>query len=111
MNFYRVVERLVLLPIYYKCLDCVRDAAEAFEVYILVVSEHFGAGMTDKRQLILVRCLDVFHQGGEGVAAAVGRVLSSVDSVYLYNGIRDSAGFQSLIEPFPVGFNGHPGSI
>lgn len=45
------------------------------------------------------------------MAAAVGRVLPSVDSIYLDNGIWDFTGFQRLIEALPVGFNGHPGSI
>ena len=92
-------------------LDCICNSSETFDIHILIVPEHFCTGVTDQGQLVLIRCLNCFHQGGKGVAAAVGCVFAALDSVYLCDGIFDSTGFQSLVELFPVFLDGHPGSI
>ena len=53
--------------------NCVCDAAQAFDIYVLIMPQHFGVGVADQGQLVLVRGLDILHQGGEFVTAAVGR--------------------------------------
>ena len=58
--------------------DGVCDLAEAFQIYVLVVPEHLCAGVSDEGQLVLVGGLDVLHQRGESVSAAVGRVLTQL---------------------------------
>ena len=49
--------KLALLPIYYqypKRLQSVGDAAETIHIHVLIVPEHFGGGMADETQLVLV---------------------------------------------------------
>lgn len=101
---------MLLLQTYYRQLlqtksDGIRDPAEAFQIHILVVPEHFCTGVADQCQLVLVRSLDSFHQGGEGVTAAVGGVLPALDAVDLRGGIGDPAGIQHLVEHVPVVFD------
>ena len=52
-------------------LDGICDAAKAFQINILVVPEHLCAGVSDEGQLVLMGGLDILHQLGEGVSAAV----------------------------------------
>lgn len=60
--FYNFLEdivflKLALLPIYYQCqkrLQSVGDAAETIHIHVLIVPEHFGGGVADETQLVLV---------------------------------------------------------
>lgn len=74
--------KLALLPIYYQCpkrLQSVGDAAETIHIHVLIVSEHFGGGVADETQLVLVGS----QECGKSMAAAVGRVAVTNDAVAL----------------------------
>ena len=78
--------KLALLPIYYQCpkrLQSVDDAAETIHIHILIVPEHFGGGVADETQLVLVGSRYVLKQRGKGMAAAVGRVAMADGAVAL----------------------------
>lgn len=87
--FYNFLEdiiflKLALLPIYYQCpkrLQSVGDAAETIHVYVLIVPEHFGGGVADETQLVLVGSRYVLKECGKGMAAAVGCVAVADDAV------------------------------
>lgn len=85
-------------------LDGVDKAAEILQRHILVVAEHTGVGVADQLQLVLVRPVHSLEHGGEGVAAAVGRV--AVAAVGL-NGVVDAdfvqGGVKAILPPFGVG--------
>ncbi len=79
-------------------LNGVCNAAQAFQIHVLIVPEHLCAGVPDQGKLVFVWGLDGFHQGGESMAAAVGGVLSPLYSVVLGYRICNAAGVQSRIE-------------
>ena len=80
----------------------VGDPSQISEVGVLIVLQHPDAGVADEFQLILVGCVDGFHQGGKTVSAAVRGELSLLP-------VRPREGqshlFQSLIKAFfPISF-------
>ena len=89
--FYNFLEdiiflKLALLPIYYQCpkrLQSVGDAAETIHIHVLIVPEHFGGGVADETQLVLVGGRYVLKECGKGMAAAVGRVAVTDNAVAL----------------------------
>ena len=101
----------MLLQIYYKRLNNVCDAAKAFQINVLVVPQHLCGCVADQGEFVLVGGLDVLHEGGEGVTAAVGRVFAALDSVYLCDRIFDTAGIQGIVESFAVSGDGHRGAV
>ena len=108
--FYNFLEdiiflKLALLPIYYQCpkwLQSVGDAAETIHIHILIVPEHFGGGVADETQLVLVGGRHILKQRGKGMAAAVGRVAGTNDAVALLHGIVKADGVQSGVKCCPV---------
>lgn len=50
---------------------CIGDFSEIVVGCVLIVAEHFGAGVAHQFQFVLVCPLDPLHHGGEGMAAAV----------------------------------------
>ena len=91
--------------------DSVRNAAKTFYIHILIMPEHFCAGVPNQGKFVLVRSLNIFHQGGERVAAAVRGVFAPLYTVDLRNWIFDSAGVQGFVELFTVFLNRHPASV
>ena len=108
--FYNFLEdiiflKLALLPIYYQCpkrLQSIGDAAETIHIHVLIVPEHFGGGVADETQLVLVGSRHVLKQRGKGMAAAVGRVAMADDAVALLHGIVKADGVQSGVKCCPV---------
>lgn len=92
-------------------LHCFNNAAQTFNINVLVVPQHFSGSMTDQGQLVLICTLNIFHHRSEGVAAAVRRVLAPLHPVHLGNGIVNPAGVQHIIEPLAVVFNAHTGAV
>ena len=66
------------------------------------MSEHFGGGVADETQLVLVGGRHVLKQRGKGMAAAVGRVAMADDAVALLHGIVKADGLQSGVKCCPV---------
>ena len=92
--------KLALLPICYQCpkrLQSVGDAAETIHVYVLIVPEHFGGGVADETQLVLVGGWHVLKECGKGMAAAVGRVAMADDAVALLQ--KGARGIGALTAP------------
>ena len=101
----------MLLQIYYKRLNNVCDAAEAFQIHVLVVPEHLCAGVSDEGKLVLVGGLDVLHQRGEGVSAAVRGVFPAIGSVEFDYWVINAAGFQGSVELLAVLLDCHRCSV
>lgn len=74
------------------------DLPEAFQIHVLVVPQHLGAGVANEGQLVLIRSLYVLHQRGEGMSAAVRGVFPAI----FYDGVFDAAGIQSRVELLAV---------
>lgn len=102
---------VLLLPIYYKSLNGICDAAKPLNIHVLIVPQHFRAGVANQSQLVFIRCLHIFHQGRERVTATVGRVFPSVYTIDLCNGILDFTGLQRLVELFTICFDSHAASV
>ena len=75
-------------------LDCIYDFLQVFQIYILVVSQHFRTRVPDQFHLIFVRRDHFFHQGGKCVPARVRRIF--VDPVYHW--VLNADGFQRWIK-------------
>ncbi len=101
---------LLLMPIAYY-LHSIDDPAQAIYIYILVVPQHFGGGMTNQGQLVFIGTGDILHQGSECVPAAVWGVFFAVYTLYFRGWVIDSAGVQNLIEYLAVLCNGHSGAV
>ena len=50
-------------------LQIIRDFPQVFDLDVLIITQHFVGGMTDKFELVFVGCLDIFKQRCKCVAA------------------------------------------
>ena len=75
-------------------LHGVCNAPERLNIHILIVAEHLGGCVANQFKLVFVRGWDIFHERGEGVAAAVRRVFVTLYTVFCL-------GWVNLCRPLP----------
>lgn len=92
-------------------LHGVCNAPERLNIHILIVAEHLGGCVANQFKLVFVRGWDIFHERGEGVAAAVRRVFVALYAVFCLGWVIYAGRCQSAIERRSVGPQGHLCSI
>lgn len=113
MKFLSIAHLLLIEkpPVWAAFSYCIGDFSEIVVGCVLIVAEHFGAGVAHQFQFVLVCPLDPLHHGGEGMAAAVRGVLPALDTVPFLDWIFDSAGIQHSVKYAAVSLDLHLGPI
>lgn len=101
-----VESTLKIRPHSLECSKLIHDLSQICEVDILIVSQHLRGGVADQFQLVFVGTRYRLEQRGEGVTAAMGRVLVVFSPVDRVGWVVASYGIQRRIEGFPVRLEG-----